>query len=82
MRPESGNRGRLLKTFSRFAVKVLLNLVTVTVVKVGQLNASHEIVFDVSRSGYVSRGTVPIWKDYDKLRNIVRNIPGAENTIQ
>lgn len=42
--PESGNVGRLWKMYSSHYVKVLPDLVTETVVQVGQLYASHEVV--------------------------------------
>lgn len=54
----------LLKSMSSHAFKVLLELVTETLVQVDQPGALHELVLVVSRSGYGSGGIVPDLKDY------------------
>lgn len=79
---ESGNVEQVIKMDFSYAVKVLHGLVTETVVLVGQTYASHEIVLATSRSDYVPGGTVPNVKGYGGLRNIIRNISVAINTIQ
>lgn len=71
-----------MKTFSSLAVKVLQDLITETMVQVGQCNASHEAVLALHRRGFVSGEVIPSLKDYDKHKYIIQNIVVAENTIQ
>lgn len=55
---ESGNVGRLFKMIVCIAVKVVLHLVTWTMLQVRKLYATHKNVFAVSRSGHMTREIV------------------------
>lgn len=79
---ESGNVKRLFKMLTSHTVKISQDLFTETLVKVGQLNALHEVILAVTQSGYVPGGIVPNLKDYDEQKNTIPNIPMAENYIQ
>lgn len=68
--------------FFSHAVKILLDLVTKTMVQVDQLHASHEVVLSVSQIGYVPDAIIPSLKDYDEQRNIIQNIPVGETTTR
>lgn len=57
--PENENLGRIFKMFSSHMVRVLLDLITVTVVQVGRTYASQEDVLAVAWGGYVPGETFP-----------------------
>lgn len=80
--PESDYVERYLKIFSRHAIMILLDLVTQTVLKVGQSYASHEVVLTVRQSGCVPDGIVSSLEKYDEQTNTIQNISEVENTIQ
>lgn len=62
---ETGNIRRLLKLFFIHTLKVPTDLVAKTVVQVGQLYASRELVLTVSQGDYVPGGIVPSLMDQD-----------------
>lgn len=76
--PDSGVVGKLLKMFSCQAFKAQLNLMTETLVQVGQLYVSFEAAFAVSRRFYVPSGIALTLHNYNAQRNFIQNNPVAK----
>lgn len=51
------------------------------VLQVGHPYTLNKIELAVSRSGYMSAGTVPSIGDFHEQKNIISNIPVNENTL-
>lgn len=68
--------------FYSHAVRVLLDMVTETLVQVGQSYTLHEVVRAVFWSTYAPGEIVLPLKDYVEQRNIIESISVAESTIQ
>lgn len=60
------------------AVTVLPDLVTETVMHVGQRYASQNVVLAVTRDSYVPRKMLPNLKDYDEQRNVIENVDATK----
>lgn len=68
---ESCTAGRLFKIFSSPTVKILLDLVTETMMKVGQCSALHEVLLAILQSRYEPGGTFSSLKAYYKQKPII-----------